>query len=315
MSGPVRESGSGPEPGPEPAGGPPRLAVVGPGAIGLAFAAAVQQAGRADLELCGRRPLPAMTVTQPGPDPETVTITAPLRTDPATITGTADVVLLAVKAYQTAGAAGWLARLCGPGTVVAVLQNGVEQVATVTPLAGGATVLPSTVWCPAEAVAPGQVVIRARPRLGLPAGPAGAAVARLLDGPARIDLVEDFTTEAWRKLVLNAMAGLMALAGRRAGMFRDPDVAALATDLGRECAAVGRAEGARLPDSIAEDTLAQFTAMPPDLGTSILYDRQAGRPLEWDARNGVIRRLGARHGVPTPVSDVITPLLAAASGD
>jgi 2-dehydropantoate 2-reductase len=51
-----------------------------------------------------------------------------------------------------------------------------------------------------------------------------------------------------------------------------------------------------------------------DLGTSILFDREAGRELEWDARNGVVARLGARHGVPTPVSDVIVPLLAAASG-
>ena len=51
--------------------------------------------------------------------------------------------------------------------------------------------------------------------------------------------------------------------------------------------------------------------MAPDMGTSILFDRLAGRPMEWDARNGVVRRLGARHGVPTPVSDVLVPLLAA----
>lgn len=38
-----------------------------------------------------------------------------------------------------------------------------------------------------------------------------------------------------------------------------------------------------------------------------------GRPLEWDARNGVVQRLGAKHGIPTPVSDVVVPLLAAAS--
>jgi 2-dehydropantoate 2-reductase len=58
-----------------------------------------------------------------------------------------------------------------------------------------------------------------------------------------------------------------------------------------------------------------FAELPEDAGTSILADREAGRPLEWDARNGVIARLGAAHGIPTPVSDVIVPLLAAASGD
>ncbi|MDN4646792.1 ketopantoate reductase C-terminal domain-containing protein [Curtobacterium sp. PsM8] len=48
-------------------------------------------------------------------------------------------------------------------------------------------------------------------------------------------------------------------------------------------------------------------------GTPILADRTAGLPLEWDARNGVVQRLGRRHGVPTPLSDVVVPLLAAAS--
>jgi 2-dehydropantoate 2-reductase len=47
----------------------------------------------------------------------------------------------------------------------------------------------------------------------------------------------------------------------------------------------------------------QITTFPPDMGTSMLFDRLAGRRLEWEARNGVITRLGARHGIPTPVSD------------
>ena len=55
--------------------------------------------------------------------------------------------------------------------------------------------------------------------------------------------------------------------------------------------------------------------MPADLGSSILFDREAGRALEWDARNGVVQRRGAVHGIPTPISDVVVPLLAAASGD
>lgn len=47
--------------------------------------------------------------------------------------------------------------------------------------------------------------------------------------------------------------------------------------------------------------------------TSNLADRQADRPLEWDIRNGVIQRYGRARGIPTPVSDVIVPLLAAGS--
>ena len=50
---------------------------------------------------------------------------------------------------------------------------------------------------------------------------------------------------------------------------------------------------------------------PADSVNSLLADRLAGRPMEWDARNGVIVRLGAIHGVPTPVNAMASTLLAA----
>jgi 2-dehydropantoate 2-reductase len=49
------------------------------------------------------------------------------------------------------------------------------------------------------------------------------------------------------------------------------------------------------------------------MGTSILADREANRPLEWDTRNGVVLRRGRDHGIPTPIRDLVVPLLAAAS--
>ncbi|AMC64907.1 2-dehydropantoate 2-reductase, partial [Mycobacterium tuberculosis] len=45
----------------------------------------------------------------------------------------------------------------------------------------------------------------------------------------------------------------------------------------------------------------------------MLADRAAHRPLEWDLRNGVIVRKARAHGLATPISDVLVPLLAAAS--
>jgi 2-dehydropantoate 2-reductase len=153
--------------------------------------------------------------------------------------------------------------------------------------------------------------VRGELRLTLPDEPAARTIAELIDG---VELSSDFTALLWRKLAMNAVAGLMVLAGRRAGMFRRPDVAALSRALAAETLAVARAEGADLPAHIADELVAELAGYPVDLGTSILFDREAGRELEWDARNGVVARLGARHGVPTPVSDVIVPLLAAASG-
>jgi 2-dehydropantoate 2-reductase len=290
-----------------------RVAVVGPGAIGGVVAAAVRRAG-AELVLCGRTPLARVVVEPDGGEPEVVE--APVLTDPSAAGAPADLVLLAVKAHQTAAAAPWLRALCRPGTTVVVLQNGVEQRELAAPYAAGAAVLPSVVWFPAETLGPGRVRLRGEPHLTLPAEPAAGAAAELLGaGGVRVELAEDFVTPAWRKLAINAVAALMVLAGRRAGMFRRADVAPVAEALAAECLSVARAEGAALPETVAADLVAEFAAYPEDLGSSILFDREAGRTLEWDARNAVVARLGARHGIPTPVSDVIVPLLAAASGD
>ena len=152
--------------------------------------------------------------------------------------------------------------------------------------------------------------VRDEVRLTLPDEPAAHEIALLIDG---VELAQDFATPAWRKLVINAVAGLMVLSGRRAGMFRRPDVRALARELALETLAVARAEGADLPDAVADELLDEFAGYPEDLGSSILFDREAGRALEWDARNGVVARLGAKHGIPTPVSDVDRP--AAGGGE
>jgi 2-dehydropantoate 2-reductase len=288
-----------------------RVAVVGVGAIGAAVAAAVQSAGGHELLLCGRRALDRVVVERP--DGSAVSVPGPLLTSPAAVEGAADWVLLAVKAHQTPGAAGWLSALCGPGSTVAVLQNGIDHVERVGPLVGAAEVLPVVNWCPVEPVAPGRVRQRDALRLAVPAGAAGEGLAALLGAHADVTVGGAFELEAWRKLCANAVSGLMALAGRPAEIFALGDLREVARALAHECAAVARAEGVELTDRDADDVIAWIEALPKDAGSSILADRLAGRALEWEARNDVIGRLGRRHGVPTPVSDTVSALLHASS--
>jgi 2-dehydropantoate 2-reductase len=257
------------------------IAVVGPGAVGATFAAAAERAGH-DVTLCGRRPATAPIVELS--DGTEHRLAERVRTDPSAA-APAPWVLLATKTYQTAGAADWLSALCGEPTVVAVLQNGVEHREEAGPLAGPATVLPAIVWCPSEAVAPGRVRQRGPARLSVPDEPAGAALAALLDGTAQVDVVSDFHTEAWRKLCLNAVAAPMVLARRRAEVYREPAQLALARGIAEECVAVGRAEGARLGPHTVEEVIEQIAAFPPDMGTSMLFDRLAGRRLECNSRS------------------------------
>jgi 2-dehydropantoate 2-reductase len=291
------------------------IAVVGPGAIGSTVAALLYAAGHR-VVVCGRTSRDSVDV-RPDPDVldgEPIVIPDPVRTDPASIQGPVDVVVIAVKDTQNADAAAWLDRLCDENTVVCVMQNGVEQVERVGRYCPEGTVVPCAVWFSAQSQPDGWVRLRTPVRLVLPDDEAGRRLAELFGGPSLVvECRADFLDDAWRKLMTNAVAGLMVLTGRRSGMFRRDDVAALGRAYLAECLAVARAEGAHLGDEVIEEIIGMFTGVPEDLTTSILTDREQGRPLEWDARNGVVARKGAAHGLATPISDLVVPLLAAAS--
>ncbi|HEY2087741.1 MAG TPA: oxidoreductase [Mycobacterium sp.] len=287
------------------------IAVVGPGAVGTTVAAYLFAAGHRVL-VCGRTPRSQVELRPD--DADSITVPGPVCTDPGETAGPVGVVLLTVKSTQNAAAARWLARLCDANTVVVVLQNGVEQVEQVQPLCPSSTVIPGIVWFSAETQPEGWVRLRGEARLALPTGTAAttfAEVWRAAGGTADCD--PDFVTAAWRKLLVNAVAGLMVLTGRRAGMFRRDDLSELARRYAAECLEVARAEGAHLGDDVIDGTVEMFRQAPTDMGTSMLADREAGRPQEWDIRNGVIIRKAGAHGIATPISDVLVPLLAATS--
>jgi len=288
-----------------------RIALIGPGAIGATVAAYLHTAGHPVL-LCGHTPRESIEVRPDDHDP--MVLPGPVRTDPAEVDDAVDVVFVAVKDTQNEQAGAWLARLCDENTVVCALQNGVEQVERVERFCPSSTVVPAAVWISSEAQPEGWVRVRTESRLVLPDSEAAATLAELLRGAGMtIELEPDFKTAAWRKLLVNSVVGFMVLTGRRAGIFRRDDVAALGRRYLAECLAVARADGANLDDAVVDEIVEVMAKAPPDVTTSMLTDRVADRPLEWDIRNGVIQRKAAAHGLATPISDVLVPLLAAAS--
>ena len=139
------------------------------------MAAAVRRAG-AELILCGRTPHERLVVEREGGGSEIVP--GPVLTDPAAVPGPPTSCWSPSRPTRPRRAAPFLRALCRDGTVVVVLQNGVEQRELVGPHAPGATVLPAVVWVPVEAVAPGHVRVRGDLRLTLPDEPAAHAIAR-----------------------------------------------------------------------------------------------------------------------------------------
>ena len=100
-------------------------------------------------------------------------------------------------------------------------------------------------------------------------------------------------------------------ASKPSGVLRGEAMRRVALQMVAECAAVGRAEGAQLDEGIDEEVLELYSRHPADSVNSLLADRLAGRPMEWDARNGAIVRMGEKHGIETPLNRMAATLLQA----
>jgi 2-dehydropantoate 2-reductase len=226
-----------------------------------------------------------------------------------------DWVLVCTKTHQTAAAGPWLARLCTPATRVAVLQNGIDHVARVEPLARGASIVPVLVYYNGERLAPDRVRIRhAGPHDAVVADDEpGRAFVDLFDGtPLRIVRSADFATLAWRKLLINAVANpITALTLQRQAVLRRPDVQELCRSILDEAVAVARAEGVKLAEDETARTIATLENFSGELGTSMYFDRLAGRRLEAEALTGAIVAAGDRHGMAMPLNRALLTLLRA----
>lgn len=286
------------------------------GAVGGMLAAELRADGHPVL-LCARRRFDRLVVDRET-DPRDYPVgrdDLELATAPDQVAPTRWVVV-ALKAQHSAAAGPWLARLVGPDTVVVAMQNGVEHDERVGPHAHGAAVVPALANMAVERVEPGRVVHHAGRLINLADRPGAGEFAGLLAGSVlRAEIEADFTTAAWRKLLGNLAANpLTALTGRRMDVFAEPRIRRLTVDLLREAVAVGRAEGARLADDEPERTLARYDRLPPDGGSSMLYDRLAGRRLEIDPLTGALVRAAARHGLPVPLNGAVLALLTGLDG-
>ena len=288
-----------------------RIAIVGPGAIGGVMAAWLTRTGRHSLVLCARRKIEELVVETPD---ETIPVRAESLTDPKQATPV-DWVLVATKTYDASGAAEWLLRLRNSRTPLAVLQNGVEHRERFAPWVDVAQITPVLLYCPAERVTPDRIRQRKGVRIDVPDDAQGREFAALFAGvPVEVTPRADFQTALWRKLSVNCVGALNALLLQPEGVFQEERVAEIARGLAGECVAVARAEGAHLDDRAVDEVLAIYRQNPPDTVNSIHADRLAGRRMEVDARNGVIVRLGHKHGISTPYNHMAAVLLEKLGG-
>jgi 2-dehydropantoate 2-reductase len=232
--------------------------------------------------------------------------------------GVADLVLVCVKAHQTRIVVDEIAPLVGKDTVLMAFQNGVESDEVLAARFGAPKVMSAVVYVGCTLERPGFVrhVAAGTLVIGERDGSTTGRVERVRDVlastglPVRIS--PDIERQRWHKLTWNASFNAISALTLRSSqeLLAMPHARDLLRDVMREVVAVANASGVALGETDIEQ-LILATEKAASIRTSMLVDRERGRPLETDALVGVVVRKGVAFGVPTPRASVLYALLTA----
>jgi 2-dehydropantoate 2-reductase len=242
--------------------------------------------------------------------------------EPAEI-GSAELVLVAVKLWDTEVAARAIAPLIAPDTAVVSLQNGVDKDDVLCSLVGAEQVVGGVTYLIARIAEPGVIGhtgLLHRVVIGELAGGtsqrAAHIVAAFCSAGVEARVSPEIRRETWAKLAfLAASSALTAVTRLEIGTVRShPATRALLRDAIAEGAAVARAEGVALGDDFVTEQLRFVDSLPASGRASMANDLLLGNRLELEWLSGAVVRRGERLGVPTPVHGAIYAVLAPYAG-
>jgi 2-dehydropantoate 2-reductase len=232
----------------------------------------------------------------------------------------ADLLLLAVKQHHLGEAVADVRGIVGEDTVILSLLNGITSEEILGRAFGEEKVLPAFV------LGTDSVREGARSRhttVGFiyfgapsndPADPRVLAVRDLFER-ARIPyrVPDDILREQWFKFMINVGVNqASALLRAPYGAFGTvPEARDLARRASLEVVALSARAGVALAESDVERMFPVLGSLAPDGKTSMLQDVEAGRKTEVEIFAGAVVELGRRHGIPTPVNELLGVAIAA----
>jgi 2-dehydropantoate 2-reductase len=229
--------------------------------------------------------------------------------EPATV-GTADIVIFAVKQYDTETVAKLVVPVIGDETAVISIQNGMDPRERLKSIVGREHVMGGTTYITgAKVISPGIITHTgtiARLVFGEYDGSVSMRGERFLDAckTAGIDAVfsADIGKEMWAKFaLLSALSGVSSVLRKAAGpLMSDPDTRKPLKDAIAETVAVAKAKGIDLGDDFVAKHGDFYGSIPPDTKSSMLMDLENGRRIELNWLSGAVAQFGDELGVPTP---------------
>ncbi|MDP9615399.1 MULTISPECIES: ketopantoate reductase family protein [Streptomyces] len=231
-----------------------------------------------------------------------------------------DLVVVAVKLWDTEDVARQVAPLAEGGAAVVSFQNGVQKDTVLRRHLPAGAVLGGVSYVSAFIEEPGVVVHHGtmqRLVFGEYGREASPRARRFLDSclAAGIDaeISGDIERVIWEKFVfLVGLSGTTSAVRQPIGVVRaDPGSRTLLREVMHEAVAVGRAMGVALDPGFADERLAFCDTLPATMTSSMHNDLVHGNRLELGWLSGAVAELGAGLGVATPrnrtIADILSP--------
>jgi 2-dehydropantoate 2-reductase len=232
--------------------------------------------------------------------------------------GPVDVVLFAVKLWDTETAGEQTRALVGSNTRVITLQNGVDSVERLAPILGDDVTIGGATYVVTTIAKPGVVRhtgARAEVRCGRldrrPDAVLAGYVQQMKAANIDITLADHMLLDIWKKFVLlSGTSGITASTRQPLGVTRDDeDMRAFFYQLMHETIGVGRAAGVEFPPGFAAELDRWVASFPPTMKASMANDLDAGRRLELDWLAGKVVALGRKYGIATPGHEAVYAIL------
>jgi 2-dehydropantoate 2-reductase len=243
----------------------------------------------------------------------------------ARVNGDFDLIVVAVKAYDTRTAAGSIKPFVKQNTLVCSYQNGLGNAETLAEVLGWDHILDARViygvWMPkpghAEVTVTADATALGCYREAVPKERVEEIAKAMDDAGIPTHATDSIATFLWAKVAyncsLNPMSALLDVP--YGGLLETEHTQAIMREVVQELYAVGHAEGVDLEPHTADAYIDRlFTYLIPTTAghyASMREDFRRQRRTEIDALNGAIARLGQKHAIPTPTNLTLTRLVKA----
>lgn len=292
-----------------------RITIIGTGGVGGYFGARMAQAGNEVTFIARGKHLEAMKskglqVNSINGDFHLAQVNA---TSDIEKSGRADLVVLAVKAWQLREVGPLLKSIADENTLVLPLQNGVLASDELKAFVPAENVLSGLCRIISYIEAPGvisHVAVEPTIVFGLPDNKQRERLlplqALFTTAGIQSKLADDIESELWKKYISICVSALLAVTRATYGEIREcKETRAMMHQLFDEVANVGRALGVNIEADFVTRTMGFIDTFPYDSTSSLTRDIWEGKPSELEYQNGTVVRLAEKAGVDVPVNRFI----------